>query len=391
MKTRPLRLVSMFILMSMALQGGKKPPARPNQVAAKTAPEPQAVAATPVLVSVPERPFDFTTIPEVQGSIPPFPYVDYPPTLPVGLRMAITYPMDEVDVILGWQLHRLEGRITMRSFAHREAQMSAAEVRRSYQEQLRGFGAVKVNDDEEDAHYCADQCMAKLRAPYYDMSYDVYLARTGTARHWIVLMTGESATRMLSIEELPFIQTIGYEGRFGSAQAVTATGTAPAAPQPLAIASLPMNMTSLPYFPYLPFPDEVPVDYRKVNHASVDTASFIVGKQLHTVEGRVETRLFDNRFANMSPMAIRRNYEAAMKGLGAVQVNTVSAEDPALIAENGREYAMRAKLRIDGFGMSYASYLVRAPEKNIWLALMFSDDRTRIVVVEEPAARPAVA
>lgn len=391
MKAQSLRLLPLFILMSMALQGCKKPLAfLISPASARTAPEPQA-ANKASRVATNELSFDFTTIAEASAPIPPFPYIDYPPRLPVGSRATVAYPMDEVDVMLGRQLHRLEGSISMRTFAHRDAAMSAAEVRAHYQQALRSFGAVKVNVDEPDAHYSADPRMAALRAPYYEMSYDVYLARKGAARHWIVLMHGENATRLLSIEERPFTQTIGYEGRFGAAQAVTVSGAPAAAPQPLDIDALPVHSAPLPHFPYLPFPDKVPVEHRKAAHASVDTASFIVGAQLRSVVGRVETRLFDNRFAGMSPMAIRRNYEAAMKGLGAVQLNTVAPEDTALIAANGRNHDMRSKLRIDGFGMSYASYLVRTPHKNIWLALMFSNDRTNIVVVEEQAARSGVA
>ncbi|WP_426117365.1 hypothetical protein [Massilia sp. PWRC2] len=333
--------------------------------------------------ALPQTPFDFNSIAETTAIIPPFPYLDYPPTLPAALRRFSGFPMDEVDVILGSQRHRLEGRIAMRTFRHRDAAMSDAAVRRHYQAALQTVGAIKVNVDKPDAHYSADPCKATLRAPYYDMSYDVYLMRQGAARHWIVLMTSDTDTRLLSIEELPFVQTIGYEGASGKTICVKATGSAAVATHPLDFDAVPLHTMPLPQFPYLPFPDKVPAAHRKAAHADFDTASVIVGDRLHAVEGKVVTRTFDNRFAEMSPMAIRRNYEAAVKGLGAVQVNTITPENRALIDASGREYAMRIQLRMDGFGTSYASYLVRTPDRNIWLALMFSDDRTHILVIEE--------
>lgn len=385
--------LSLLGLLSGVLQGDKTYFApsrqRPHQRAGALPPVQISAAPPTTTVAVagdqarPLAPFDFNSIAETTATIPPFPYVDYPPTLPAAVRRFSGFPMDEVDVILGSELHRLEGRIAMRTFRHRDADMSDPAVRRHYQATLQTLGAIKVNVDKADAHYSADPRMAKLRAPYYDMSYDVYLLRQGAARHWIVLMTSDTDTRLLSIEELPFVQTMGYEGASGKTQCVKATGSAAVATHPLDFDAVPLHTMVLPQFPYLPFPDKVPAAHRKSAHADFDTASVIVGDRLHAVEGKVVTRTFDNRFAEMSPMAIRRNYEAAVKGLGAVQVNTVVPEDGALVAASGRKYAMRAQLRMDGFGTSYASYLVRTPDRNIWLALMFSDDRTHIVVIEE--------
>ncbi len=164
-----------------------------------------------------ETPFDFNTIAEATGQIPPFPYVRLPPKIPEESKGTRGYPMDEVDVMLGSHLHKLEGRVMMRTFAHDDAGMSALEVRRNYQNALQAFGAVKVNVDQPGIHYFGDDRMRKLRPLSYDMSYDVYLARKGAVRHWIVVMTDDRDTRLLSIEELPFVQTIGYEGSTGTA------------------------------------------------------------------------------------------------------------------------------------------------------------------------------
>ncbi|WP_332848629.1 OmpA family protein [Massilia sp. S19_KUP03_FR1] len=351
--------------------------------AAAAEPQAAAAAATPA-------PFDFNTVPEAKGVIPPFPYVDTPPKINENWLKITILPMDEVDVILGKQVHRLEGRVAMRTFAHSHAEMSELEVRRNYQNALQSFGAVKVNVDQTGVHYYGDKRMDKLSPLAYDMSYDVYLARKGSARHWIVVMTSSSDTRLISIEETPFVQTIGYEGTPGTALAVSATGVPPAAPQPLDIGAMPVTTAPLPPFPYLPYPKQVMEGLRHSERANFDAVSFIVGKQLRTVEGKVEVRTFDNRDATMSAMAIRRNYEAAVKGLGAAKLNTVAPEDEALIAANGGAVALNAKLRFPSLNMAYDSYLLRTADKNIWIALMLADSSTRLVVVEEKAMQQSV-
>ncbi len=388
------RIAPVVLLLCLSLQACKKPApvAPPAPGVADSAPATPTAAPAPLAnaAPAPAAPFDFNSVPEAKGAIPPFPYVDTPPKINENNLKVTTFPMDEVDVILGNQVHRLEGRIAMRTFSHRDAAMSELEVRRNYQNALQSFGAVKVNLDQAGVHYTADRRMDNLRPLAYDMSYDVYLARKGTARHWIVVMTSDDTTRLLSIEETPFVQTIGYEGPPGKALAVTATGVPPAAPQPLALGALPVTTATLPPFPYLPFPDQVIEGYRFAKRANFDAASFIVGNQLRTVEGKVEMRTFDNRQARMSAMAVRRNYEAAVKGLGAVKVNTVAPDDKALIAANGDRVALNDKLRIDRIDVPYASYLLRTPDKNIWIALMFADDQTRFVVVEEKAMEQSV-
>ncbi|WP_332879455.1 hypothetical protein [Massilia sp. S19_KUP03_FR1] len=182
--------------------------------------------------------------------------------------------------------------------------------------------------------------MAKLHQPNFDMSYDV------------------------------------YEGAVANAQAVTVTGAPPAAPQPLDINALPVKSTALPPFPYLAYPAPLATVFQRTAKANFDAVGFIVGKQLRMVEGKVEVRAFYNRHADISQMATQRNDEAALKGLGAVKVNTVPASDPALIAAIGNVENLKKKLRVPG--------------KNIWIALMFQDDNTCIVVTEEKTMEQTV-
>ena len=397
MKTEPfMRMAQLCLCAPLFLIACKKPAPAPTPAAtAIPASAPAAHADMPAVTATAtgpaEVPFDFSTVPEATGAVPSFPYVDYPPKVPEGYQNTTMLPMDEVDVILGTQLHHLQGKVAMRTFSHKHAGMSELEVRRNYQNALKEFGAVKVNVDQPGAHYSADPRMAQLRAPFYDMSYDVYLARKGAARHWIVVMTSDSETRLLSIEELPFAQTIAYEGDAGKTTSVTATGAPPAAAQPLDLNAVPMSAAALPPFPYLAYPSKVPEGYRKTQHANFDAVSFIVGNQVRTVEGKTETRGFDYRFAGMSRMAVVRNYEAALAGLGAVRIDTAAPGDAALIAANGDAAKLRARLRIDSADVPYAAYLVRAPGKNIWVALMAADDHANLVVVDEQAMQQSVA
>ncbi len=170
---------------------------------------------------------------------------------------------------------------------------------------------------------------------------------------------------------------------------MTAIGVPPAAPQPLDISATPVNTTPLPPFPYLAFPEALRETERGSKRVNFDAVSFIVGDQLRTVEGKVEVRSFENTDAKMSAMAVRRNYEAAVKGLGAVKVNTITPENKALIAANGDDVAMNRKLRFPA-NMSYDSYLLRTSDKNVWMALMLDEHSTRFVVVEEKAMQQSV-
>jgi len=348
------------------------------------------------------KPFDFDSVPEASTAVPPFPYVNYPDKLHEAFQSTTDVPMDRVYVILGDQLHPVEGRVATRTFSHRNAEMSELEVRRNYENAMREMGAVKVNTvGPEDKNVIAaaggDDYVLRtkmLLVPDLRMSYDVYLARKGAARHCIVIMTNDSSTSLLAVEEKPFAQTIGYEG--GAGNAVTATGAPPTAAQPLDIDALPVTTASLPPFPYLAYPPGLHAGFQNTRKANFDAVHVIVGKTLRVVEGKVEQRSFSHRNADMSQMAVRRNYEAAIKGMGGVKVNAVAPDDKALIAANTNqnvdEYKLRhEKMRVPDQNMSYDSYLVRTPEKNIWLVLMSNESETSIMAVEEKAMQQRVS
>ena len=357
------------------------------QKAAPAAPaaKPGAAAAP---VTVPAA-FDFNTVAESTAAMPPFPYVDYPPKVPQAWQSTNASPMDEVYVILGKRLHRLEGRVQTSSFANSHAEMSELESRRNYENAIKAVGGVKVNTTgPEDATFIAStgkdpELEKKLRYPEAGLSYDVYLIRKGQARHWIAVMVNQRRTQVLSIEEKMLVQTVGYVDQGGKTKAVTATGSPAVAIQPVDLNAVAVSTAPLPPFPYIAYPPGVNEAHQSTHGAKFDAVSVIVGDRLQAIEGRLETRGFQNRDADMSQMALRRNYEAALAGLGAVKVSKVGPEDSALIAANGDEYAMRKKMGIPERNMSYDTYVIRTPQARAWVVLMFGDTRTQILTVEE--------
>lgn len=419
MKINTLRVLAALVPLCLPLAACKKDPPPAGAGAAQTVAQTEGATSASVTApatgdsthsgaagapAVPKKPFDFNTVPEASGAIPPFPYVTYPADLHEGFQFTHEVPMDRVYVILGDQLHPVEGRVATRTFSHSDAKMSALEVRRNYENALREMGAVKVNtvgfdDKKVIAASGGDDYVLRtkmLLVPDVTMAYDVYLTRKGAARHWLVLMSDDSRTSLLAIEEKPFVQTIGYTGEGGATIPVTASGTPPVAPQPVDVNAVPVSTAALPPFPYLAYPPGLHEGFQWTRQANFDAVGIIVGKELRTVEGRVETRRFAHSDAKMSQMAVRRNYEAAIKGMGGVKVNAVGHEDEALIAANTNqnvdEYKLRHdKLRVPEQTMSYDSYLVRTPEKNIWLVLMSNESATSLIAVEEKAMQQRVS
>ncbi len=397
MKIAHVCLTPFLLCLTLSLTACKKGAEASQELAvgtsAATIPVPAVAAGVPA-AAAPAAPasaeFDFSSVAESAVALPPFPYIDYPPTLKSAFQETQSSPMDEPYVILGKNLYRVEGRVQTRTFHNDHAEMSELEIRRNYEGAIKALGGIKVNDVQPDDKTLiaanGDEFVMrkqKLRIPEVNLSYDAYLIRKGSVRHWIVLMVNGRTTRLLSIEETPFVQTVGYMDDGGRTKPVTAIGAPPAATEPVDVDALAVTETALPPFPYLAYPPTVKGAFQETKTAKFDAASVIVGKQLRTLEGRVETRSFNNMHANMSSMALRRNYEAAVKGLGGIKVNSAQPEDAVLITANGDETTMRDKLRILERNMSYDSYLIRTPQKRVWIVLMFSDSKTRILAVEE--------
>ena len=399
MKFKQVFLMSLLLGVALSMVGCKKQAVATQNTPLRTteaAPAPlEQTATAPAVPSAAsaaitdQAAFDFNTVPESAAAIPPFPYIDYPPKVDAGSRETVSSPLDEIYVILGRRLHRLEGRVEQRTFDNRDAEMSALEVRRNYEAAIKALGGIKVNlvaqDDKAILAAGGDELKLrdKLHVPQDAMSYDAYLMRKGPVRHWIVLMVNDRLTRLLSIQEKPFVQSVGYVNAGGAVKLPTSSGAPPVAPQPVKLDGIPISNTALPPFPYLAYPPTLDKAFQQTKSAKFDSVSVIVGDHLQVLEGRVETRSFHNKDADMSQMALRRNYESAVAGLGGVKVSTVAPENGALIVASGDESEMRKKLRILELNMSYDAYVIRTPEKRVWVVLMFNDSKTSILTVEE--------
>lgn len=152
---------------------------------------------------------------------------------------------------------------------------------------------------------------------------------------------------------------------------------------------VPVAAAKLPPFPYLAYPDGTPEGFQFTDKADFDEAYVIAGNKLRKVEGRIEMHTFDLDFGNLSELAARRNYEELIKAMGGVKVNTVELRD--LVPGFDDPYtALHDKLRFHQFDMKYATYLVRQPGQNIWIALMSTKDEIRTLVVAEQPMKQTI-
>jgi hypothetical protein len=158
----------------------------------------------------------------------------------------------------------------------------------------------------------------------------------------------------------------------------------------LDISKVTVTTAQLPPFPYIGWPDALSEGDRWRDAQDFDRAWFIVGKGVRAVEGKVERRHFSNNDAKLSRHASERNYDLVaegLKALGAVQVNAVGPESPAIEQLNIDN--VTRKLYFDR-GASYKSYLIRTSEKNVWISIAVSDHHTYIMTVDEQAMKPSV-
>lgn len=174
---------------------------------------------------------------------------------------------------------------------------------------------------------------------------------------------------------------------------------APAQAKVFDIASVPMSSAAIPPFPYLEMP--AGTDGYHKESSDFDRAWVIAGDELRAVEGRTSERWFPLSVPKMSVLAAFRNYEAAIKSMGGVKVNTVYPLDPGFIARNGGDKeAVFKKLGIPnshptapGDTSTFSQYIVRTPKENIWISLIFFDDdlNMSLKVVREQAMEQTIA
>ncbi len=143
------------------------------------------------------------------------------------------------------------------------------------------------------------------------------------------------------------------------------------------IASVPISLVSLPPFPYLAWPSTLSSDEYVSKTFDFDADWVLAGANLRAVEGKLEKRHFSNDIAKLSALASRRNYQAAIKALGGVKINTIEPDDPTLVKQDAER-----KLAVSG-ATSYEAYLIRTNDKNIWITVLVNSVQTYLRILEE--------
>lgn len=200
----------------------------------------------------------------------------------------------------------------------------------------------------------------------------------------------------------PVAETPAVASASSAAAALPASAPAAAtvqAAKPFDLASVPVTTASLPPFPYI----SMPTGTGSGEHNSVvdfERAYVLAGSEVRKVEGRISERFASLGPLKMSPLGIHRNYEQALKAMGAVRVDTVYPGDEEFIKRNGGDKeALFKKLRIMNLLKSdeadtpgFEQYLLRTPTTNIWIAfhLFDNDNNVCVEVIEEKALEQSV-
>jgi len=173
-----------------------------------------------------------------------------------------------------------------------------------------------------------------------------------------------------------------------SVASAASAGTAAAAPdtapvKPFDVQSVPVSNAKIPPFPYVSRPkgaDDYHDEERKFDRLYV-----IAGNELRPVEGHFQQRWFPPSVVKMSQLEAFRNYDNAFRALGAVRVDTANPIDPAFVARNGGKETVLKRMRLPNVPTdlqegvpAYAQYLLRTPDRNIWLSFSMFDNGNNV-------------
>lgn len=186
------------------------------------------------------------------------------------------------------------------------------------------------------------------------------------------------------------------------AEPVTAPAAAPAAAAPAAkpfdLASVPVTTQALPPFPYVAAPAEVADSVNISKDLDFERVYVVAGQELRPVEGKLMLRNFSMDTLKWSSLAAHRNYETALKNIGAKRVDAVHPRDDKFIERNGGESnAVLAKMMVYNLNRleeqdvpGYEQWLLRTPTTNIWISFWVYGSYVNLLTVEEKALQQIV-
>lgn len=170
------------------------------------------------------------------------------------------------------------------------------------------------------------------------------------------------------------------------------------AARPFDLHSVPVSRAQVPPFPYVDRPKGAEGYHNE--EQQFDRIHVIAGEELRAVEGHYQQRWFPPSAVKMSLLEAYRNYDNAFRALGAVRVDAVQPEDQAFLERNGGKDAILKRLRLPNVPRDlpegvpvYAQYLLRTPDRNIWLSFSVFDDGNNVslMTLEEKPMQQSVA
>lgn len=184
--------------------------------------------------------------------------------------------------------------------------------------------------------------------------------------------------------------------------ATAASSTPPIAGAPIKafdLQSVPVTTKELPAFPYLATPTGLNPDSVHISkEVEFDRVSVMAGEELRKVEGKVLLRNFSMDELKWSSLAAHRNYETALKAMGATRVDAVHPINEQFVARNGgSESDILKKMSIrdlsapeDAEVPGFEQWLLRTPTTNIWMSFYIYGSYVHLLTVEEKALQQVV-
>lgn len=159
-----------------------------------------------------------------------------------------------------------------------------------------------------------------------------------------------------------------------------------------------MTNKALPPFPYVGTPAEVAEVVHTSKDLEFDRVHVIAGDEFRPVEGKVLLRNFSMDKLKWSPLAAHRNYQTALKALGAQRVDKIHPRDDKFVERNGgSSNKILEKMAVynldrpeDADIPGYEQWLLRTPTTNIWLSFWVYGSYVHLLTVEEKALQQSV-